>query len=137
MTIQYISHAHKIKKQLNKLENEVGIAGSKSTQTRDNRIYYTSLRLLFLTVMHLFMSTCLLSAVCGRYSGCSLVVSFDSIALLITGYFCTPQKASVGMYSRYDYLLLVYFLILPSLLHSSIYSIFFNNIPISVLFYCT
>ena len=30
------------------------------------------------------------------------------------------RKASVGMYSRYDYLLFVYFLILPSLLHSSI-----------------
>ena len=40
-------------------------------------------------------------------AGCSLVVTmvrvyqFDSIA----GYFCTPQKASVGMYSRCDYLL--------------------------------
>ena len=37
----------KYKKQLNKLKNEVGTAGSKSTQTRDNRIYYISLRLLF------------------------------------------------------------------------------------------
>ena len=67
-------------------------------------------------------------------AGCSLVVTmvrvyqFDSIA----GYFCTPQKASVGMYSRCDYLLFVYFLILPSLLHSSI---LFNCV--SVLFYYT
>ena len=59
-------------------------------------------------------------------AGCSLVVTmvrvyqFDSIAFNITDYFCTPQKASVGMYSRCDYLLFVYFLILPSLLHSSI-----------------
>ena len=30
------------------------------------------------------------------------------------------RKASVGMYSRCDYLLFAYFLILPSLLHSSI-----------------
>ena len=47
--------------------------------------------------------------------GCSLVVMMvrvyqsDSIALAITGYFCTPQKASIGMYSRCDYLLFVYF----------------------------
>ena len=41
-------------------------------------------------------------------------------ALQSSSYFCTPQKASVGMYSRYDYLLFVCFLILPSLLHSSI-----------------
>ena len=36
-----------VEKQLNKIENEVGMAGSKSTRTRDNHIYYTSLRLLF------------------------------------------------------------------------------------------
>ena len=36
-----------IKYNWTKLKNEVGMAGSKSTQTRDNRIYYTSLRLLF------------------------------------------------------------------------------------------
>ena len=29
------------------------MAGSNSTQTRDNRIYYTSLRLLFSTTVHL------------------------------------------------------------------------------------
>ena len=36
------------------------MAGSKSTQTRfmrDNRIYYTSLRLLYLIITHLLMST--------------------------------------------------------------------------------
>ena len=50
------------------------------------------------------MLTYSLSAACGRYSRCSLVSvtmpvrdGFDSVALLI---FCTPQKASVGMYSR-------------------------------------
>ena len=58
-------------------------------------------------------------------TGCSLVVTMVRVYqflfnCIITGYFCTPQKASVGMYSRYDYLLFVYFLILPSLLHSSI-----------------
>ena len=44
-------------KQLNKiiLKNEVGMAGSKSTQTRDNRIYFTSLRLLFSTIMHILI----------------------------------------------------------------------------------
>ena len=31
------------------------MVGSKSTQTRDNCIYYTSLRLLFLTVVHLLI----------------------------------------------------------------------------------
>ena len=47
-------------------------------------------------------------------------ISFNSIALLLV-IFCTPQKPSVGMYySRCDYLLFVYFLIPPSLLHSSI-----------------
>ena len=57
--------------------------------------------------------------------GCSLVVmmvrvyQFNSIALLLV-IFAPPQKASVGMYSRCDCLLFVYFLILPSLLHSSI-----------------
>ena len=37
------------------------MAGSKSTQIkirRDNHIHYTSLRLLFLIIMRLFMSTC-------------------------------------------------------------------------------
>ena len=46
----------------------------------------------------------------GDIQGCSVVVtsrwfgfiSFDSIALLATGYFCIPQKASVGMYSSCD-----------------------------------
>ena len=117
------------------MKDEVGIAGSKSTQTRfvrDNRINYTSLNLLYLIITHLLMSTYLSNEVCGRHSGCSLVVTmvpwddqFDSIACIITGYFCTPQKASVGMYSRCDYplqILFEYFLILPSLLHPSIFN---------------
>ena len=63
------------------------------------------------------------------HKGLSLSVLIQSY--IITDYFCNPQIASVGMYSRYDYLLFVYFLILPSLLHSSI--LFF--ILVSVLFY--
>ena len=46
-------------------KDEVGMAGSKSTQTRfvrDNHIHYTSLHLLFLIIMHLLMSICSLSA---------------------------------------------------------------------------
>ena len=31
------------------------MAGSKSSQTRDNRIYYTALRLLFSTIVHLLI----------------------------------------------------------------------------------
>ena len=54
------------------------------------------------------------------HDGSGLSVLFNHI---ITGYFCTPQKATVGMYSRCDYHLFVYFLILPSLLH---FSILFN-----------
>ena len=38
-----------------KLKNEVGMAGAKNTQTRDNRIYYTSLCLLFSTIVHLLI----------------------------------------------------------------------------------
>ena len=35
------------------------------------------------------------------------------------------KSKCIGMYSRYDYLLFGYFLILSSLLHSSIYSVVF------------
>ena len=66
------------------------MAGSKSTQTRfvrDNCIYYTSLRLLFSIIMHL---SCLLSAL-------------DLHVGDTTGCFCTPQKASVVMYSGCNY----------------------------------
>ena len=110
-----------------KLKNEVGMAGSKSTQTRDNRIYYTSLRLLFSTIMHLLMSTCLLSAVAmweifrlfpSCHNGLSLSVLIQSHYYWL---FLYPSKSNrIRMYTRYDYLLFVYFLILPSLLHSSI-----------------
>ena len=70
------------------------MAGSKSTQTRDNRIYYTSLRLLFSTMVHLLIMVDVFvecSIVCGRHS-CRVVpqlsrwfgfISFDSIALLL------------------------------------------------------
>ena len=78
------------------------MAGSKSTQTRfirDNRIYYTSLRLLFFIITHLLMSTYLSSEVCGRYSGYSQLSrwwngQFDSIICITTGYFCIPQFES-------------------------------------------
>ena len=51
------------------LKDEVGMAGSRSTQTRfvmDNRICYTSLRFFFSIIMHLDV---LSSAACGRHSG--------------------------------------------------------------------
>ena len=67
------------------------------------------------------------------HKGLSLSVLIQSY--IITDYFCNPQIASVGMYSRYDYLLFVYFLILPSLLHSSI--LFNCFLYLFVLFYCT
>ena len=51
-----------------KLKNEVGMAGSKSTQTRDNRIYYTSLRLLFSTIMYLLIMVNVFVE-CGSYVG--------------------------------------------------------------------
>ena len=78
-------------KQLNKLKDEVGMAGSKSIQTRfvrDNCIYYTSLRLLFLIITHLLVSMYLLSEVCGRHSGPSchdggMVSLIQSHALLL------------------------------------------------------
>ena len=43
------------------------------------------------------MSMYLLSVACGRHSGCSLVVTMVQDSQF---YFCTPQKASAGMYSR-------------------------------------
>ena len=75
------------------------------------------------------------------HKGSSLSVLIQSY--IITDYFCNPQKASVGMYNRYDYLLFVYFLILPSLLHSSILFncflylfLFFFFIVLSVIYQC-
>ena len=124
------------------------MAGSKSTQTRDNRIYYTSLCLLFSTIMHRLMSTCLLSVVCGRYSGYSLYSCHNgsSLSVLIQShYFCTPQNASIGMYSRYDYLLFVHVLILPSLHPSILFNCFYTKtqscfcsffIVLSVIYQC-
>ena len=45
-------------------------------------------------------------------AGCSLVITMVrvyqfSFNHIITGFFCTPQKANVGMYSRCDYLVCV------------------------------
>ena len=74
------------------------------------------------------------------HKGLSLSVLIQSY--IITDYFCNPQKASVGMYSRYDYLLFVYVLILPSLLHSSIlfncflYLFLFFFIILSAIYQC-
>ena len=55
------------------------MAGSKSTQTRDNRIYYTSLRLLFSTIVHLLIMVDVFVE-CMQYvgdirAGCSQVVT--------------------------------------------------------------
>ena len=104
------------------------MAGSKSTQTRGNCIYILYIpTLAFLDYyalinVNMFVECDIYN---GRHSGCSLVVTMVRVYqflfnCIITGYFCIPQKASVGMYSRCNYLLFVYFLILPSLLHSSI-----------------
>ena len=130
----------------NSLLQNTGIARSKSIQTRfvrDNRIHYTSLHLLFLNITPLLFLMCLSSEICGDLQVSYLLRwwdgQFDSIACIITGYFCTLQKASVGMhrmYSRCDYPLqisFVSFLILPSLLHPSFYSIVFIVVPILFL----
>ena len=74
------------------MKNEVGMAGSKSKQTRDNRIYYTSLRLLFSTIVHLLimvdvfvecgMWEIFVQVVPGLVVTMVRVYQFDSIALL-------------------------------------------------------
>ena len=127
------------------------MAGSKSTQTRDNRIYYTSLYACFSRLAISYAPINVDAFVeCGMWEifrlfpschkGLSLSVLIQSY--IITDYFCNPQKASVGIYSRYDYLLFVYFLILPSLLHSSIlfncflYLFLFFFIVLSVIYQC-
>ena len=124
--------------------DEVGMAGSKSTQTRfvrDNRIYYTSLCLLF-SIMHLLMldwvrmwETFKLFPRCHDGSGWSVLIQSHYYWL-----FLHPSKASVGMYSRCKcplQILFVYFLILPSLLHPSILYCFclFLNLFL-FFFYC-
>ena len=93
--------------------------------TRDNHNHYTSLRLLFLTII--FMST---HAILGVFLTCmweKLMFSLSIIFILLLTIYDphATQKASVGMYSGCDYLLslkilFVYFLALPSLLHPSI-----------------
>ena len=104
---------YKYKNNRIKLKDEVGMAGSKSTQTRfvrDNHIYYTYLRLLFFIITHLLMSTYLSSEVCGRHSGYSysyhdggMVSLIQSHALLLVIFASLNLKASIGMYSRCDY----------------------------------
>ena len=152
--IMLLNFTHKYKKQLNKIEE----------WSRDGRIKkYTNKRqshLLYIpTLAFLYYCNCAPINhgwhVCWvRYvgdiragAGSSLVVTMVRVYQfwfnrIITGYFCTPQKASVGMYSRCDCLLFVYFLILPSLLHSSIlfncflYLFLFFFIALSVIYQC-
>ena len=119
------------------LKDEVGMAGSKSTQTRFVRhkhlLYFPSLAFLDYYApinVDVFVE-------CGMWETFRVVpwlsqwfriVSFDSVVL-----FCNPQKASVGMYSRcLSRTNLV--LTLPSLLYPSIVLFF---ILVSVLFYCS
>ena len=75
---------------------------------------------------------------------CFLVVTMVRVFLfifnrIITDYFCTPQKASIGMYSRCGYIyscLCTFYPAIPiSESHSSINFLF--NILVSALFYCT
>ena len=81
---------------------------SKSTQTRDNRIYSTSLRLLFSTISYAPINVdafveCSMWEIFRLFPSChkgsSLSVLIQSY-IIIADYFCNPQKASVGMYSR-------------------------------------
>ena len=100
-------HLHILNKYKNnwiKLKNEVGMAGLKSTQTRDNRIYYTSLRLLFSIISYAPINVhTLVECTCGmweifRLHACSLIVIkvwiyqfwFNRILLLII--FVTLKK---------------------------------------------
>ena len=90
------------------------MAGPKSTQrrfVRDKHLLYIPTLAFLDYCAPIIMLTCLSSVACGRHSlgvvpwlsqWSVRIVSFDSIAddwwmiILI----CTPQKASVGMYSR-------------------------------------
>ena len=72
-----------------KLKDEVGMAGSKSTQTRDNRIYYTSLRLLYSTIMHLLANVDVFVE-CGMWEIFRLFPSCHndkSLSVLIQSYY--------------------------------------------------
>ena len=89
-------YIYKYKKQL---KNEVGMAGSKSTQTRDNRIYYTSLRLLFLTISYAPINVdvfveCGMWEIFRFFPSChkdsSLSVMIQSY--IITDYFCNSKS---------------------------------------------
>ena len=50
LSMLYITSSYNMKNNWIKLKNEVGMI--KSTQTRNNRVYYRSLRLLFLTISY-------------------------------------------------------------------------------------
>ena len=138
--------------QLNKLKDEVGMAGSKSIQTRyvrDNCIYCTSLCLLFLIITHLLMSMYLSSEVCGRLIQALVVtmvgwsVWFNCIRYYWLFLHSSKSKRRDSVYSRCDYplqILFVYFLILPSLLLPSInfYSYLFYSFlcALSAIYQC-
>ena len=130
-----------------KLKNKVGMAGSKSTQTRDidNRIYYASLRLLFSTIYYAPINVdtfveCGMWEIFRLFPSCHKGLSLSVLiqSYIITDYFCNPQIASVGMYSRYDYR----YLLFVSFFDPAIPTSFFNFIQLFLylflfFFYCT
>ena len=98
------------------MKNEVGMAGSKSTQTRDIATtihpYACFSRLL---AMHLYINFNNVNVFveCGIWETFRLFPIIYLVVTMvwvyqfwfnriITGYFCIPQKASVGMYSSCD-----------------------------------
>ena len=80
------------------------MAGSKCTQTRHNRIYYT---LAFLDYYAPINVDVHMLVECGMWelSGCSLVViaNGSSLSVLIQSHYYWLFFASIGMYSRYNY----------------------------------
>ena len=116
------------------------MAGSKSTQTRDNRIYYTSPRLLFSTTVHLLIMVDVFVD-CGMWEIFVQVVPqlsrwFGFISLIQSHYywlFLYPSKSKRRDVQQMR-LSLVCVLFDPAIPTS-----FFNFvfILVSVLFYCT
>ena len=82
------------------MKNQVGMAGSKSTQTRDNRIYYTFLHLLFSIISYAPINVDVFVE-CGMWEifmlfpschkGSSLSILIQSY--IIADYFCNPLKS--------------------------------------------
>ena len=103
---------YKYKKQLNKIEDEGGMAVPKSTQTKFNfvgttyHIHYTSLRLLFSIISCTSDSACKASLhfdIDSMHVGHPWVVSIDCLFLHVPHMHVTAtKKASVGMYSGCD-----------------------------------